>query len=218
MDTETLRKEIADRREQLAQLETALRAAERKERDQKWFPQGFYSAYYILSGMVLGVVASWVTLLLNIVGAALVEGEPLKLLRIYSTILGGDKTIASSSAVILMFALGVHTLTGAICGAPIHVVYSRYFIGQRLGPRLLVGLVLGVIMWLVNFYGILYWFQPLVLGVDSSYIVDNIPFWVAVASHIAFTETVLLLQPFAVFNAHNYPAVGSEPQPASQDN
>ena len=202
---EELRRQVEATRKALEDLETKLRGVEREERDRIWFPRGFYTAYYVLSGMVLGVVASWLTLILNVAGAHLAGEEPLKLLKVYSTILGGARTAGSAEAVVLIFALGVHTLTGAVCGAPIHVVYSRFFTDQKLPQRLITGLVLGVVMWLVNFYGILSWFQPLILGEETSYIVQNIPAWVALLSHVAFTEAVVLLQPLAVFNARNYP-------------
>lgn len=213
MSVEKLRKKVEDERLVLEELEAQLRRAEREERERIWFPQGFYTAYYILSGLLLGLIASWVTLLLNIVGAYLVGEDPLKLLRVYSTILGGERTAGSSQAVIIIFALGVHTFTGAVCGAPIHVVYSRFFMGQKLVKRVLTGLWLGSVMWLVNFYGILSWLQPLLLQEKASYIVENIPAWVAVLTHLAFTETMLLLQPLAVFNIKNYPET---PMPARQ--
>jgi hypothetical protein len=60
-------------------------------------------------------------------------------------------------------------------------------------------------MWLVNFYGILSWLQPLILAEETSYIVANVPGWVAIATHVAFTETMLLLQPLGVFNMRDYP-------------
>lgn len=199
MSIEELRAEVRAERRRLKALEAELARVERSAQ-AVWSSQGFYGAYYVLSGLVLGIVASWIVLLLNMIGAPVLGEEPLKLLRVYSTILGGAKTAGSNQAVILMFALGVHTLTGAICGAPIHVFYSRYFTGQTFLARMFTGLWLGVLMWVVNFYGILAWLQPLVLNEDTSYIVENIPVAVAVLSHVAFTETLLLLQPFGIFN------------------
>lgn len=207
MSIEELRAEVEEARGRLMELESKLREEERHTRDKLWFPQGFYTAYYVLSGMVLGMIASWCTLLFNVIGAAVLGEDPLKLLRVYSTILGGESATKTSEAVVLVFALGMHTLTGAICGAPIHVIYSRFFMGQPLVSRLLTGVWLGVIMWVVNFYGILAWLQPLLLGGTGSYIVQNVPWWVALLTHVAFTEVMLFLQPFAVFNARNYPGV-----------
>src|SRR5262245_38484093 len=126
MSTEDLKRMIDQHREAIEVLEAQLRREERQGWERLWFPQGFYTAYYVLSGMILGVVASWVTLLFNMAGAYALGEPPLKLLRVYSTILGGARTADSTGAVVLIFALGIHTLTGAVCGAPIHVIFSRF--------------------------------------------------------------------------------------------
>jgi len=205
--SDELRRDVAQKRRELEELEARVRKNEREELDRYWFPQGFYTAYYILSGLVLGVIASWISLALNVAGAALVGEHPLEILRVYSTILGGAKTAEGSDAVVLMFALGVHTFTGAVCGAPIHVVYSRFFVAVSLGRRVLAGILLGIAMWLVNFYGVLVWLQPLLHHEPSSYIVDHMPAWVAVLTHVAFTSSMLALQPLAIFNTRNYPEI-----------
>lgn len=209
MSTEELRKQVEAARQQLHDLENELRRVERKDLDERWFPQGFYTAYHVLSGCVLGMIAAWCTLLFNMIGAAACGESPLKLLRVYSTFLGPVTATARLDAVVLILALGMHTLTGAVCGAPIHVVYSRFLVRQRLMPRLLTGVFLGAVMWIVNFYGILIWLQPLVTGEGSSYIVDNVPAWVAFLTHVAFAEVVVLLQPLGMFNARNYPGTGN---------
>ena len=43
-------------------------------------------------------------------------------------------------------------------------------------------------MWIVNFYLILSWLQPALLG--GRWIVDQIPIWVAVLTHLAFAWTI----------------------------
>ncbi len=203
--SEEIRQQLESQRRVVEQLEEQLRAAERVERDARWFPHGFYLAYYVLAGMVLGAVASWIALGANVLGAAVVGlDDPLRLLRVYSTILGGASTAQSNEAVVLVFATGLHTFTGVLCGTPIHVVYSRFFIGQSLLQRLVVGAVLGVVMWLINFYGILSWLQPVITGEPTSYIVNEVPPLIGALTHIVFAEVMVLLQPFAVFNPRHY--------------
>jgi len=214
VSTDALRDQIGAYRQELSDMEAELRRREREELDSIWFPQGFYGAYYVLSGLVLGVIAAWAALLLNAIGAPLFGESSFELLRTYSTILGGESSATSSDAVAVMFALGVHTFTGAVCGAPIHVVYSRYFMGQSLGKRIAVGVALGIVMWLVNFYGVLSWLQPMLHEESSSYIVEHIPVWVAILNHVLFTTLLLLMQPFAIFNTRNYPAKEEQPEPA----
>lgn len=200
-DADALRKQIDEHRRAAARLEAELRTI---DRPSQWFPEGFYIAYYVLTGAILGLIAAWITLGLNIIGAALAGEDPLKLLRVYSTIIGGAETAASRDAVVLAFAVGLHTSTGIACGTPIHVIYSRFFPRQSVFLRLVWGAVLGVLMWLVNFYGVLSWLQPLITGEETSYIVANTPWWVAALSHIAFASIVVLLQPLALFDPSAY--------------
>ena len=211
MSTKDLREQIVKMRAELGALEAKLRFEEQEETG-RWYPEGFYTAYYLLGGLLLGVLAAWCVLALNVVGAYLMGEDPLALLRVYATILGGERAAESSEAVVLVFALGVHTITGAICGAPIHLFYSRFRVDQGILGRLLVGVVLGVVMWVVNYYLVLTWLQPLLTGEEGSYIVEHTPIWVAIANHVAFTTILLLLQPFGMFNARSY----SQEEPPAQ--
>ena len=202
---EDLRTEITRQRQSLRALESELLELEASAGGETWRPERFYLAYYVLAGMVLGMVAAWVGLGLNVLGAmALGMDDPLKLLRVYSTIIRGADTESSREAVVLAFAIGLHTITGMFCGAPIHVVLSRWFPKTNLVKRIVVGVVLGLIMWIVNFYCLLSWIQPLFTGAETSYIVENIPWYVAAGTHVAFTTTIVLLQPLAVFTPAHY--------------
>ena len=49
---------------------------------------------------------------------------------------------------------------------------------------------LAIAVWLVNFYGILSWLQPLLFG--GNWIVERIPWWVAAATHLVFGWTMLV--------------------------
>jgi hypothetical protein len=204
-DADSIRSRLEAQKQIIAELESELLGAERGDRPERWFPHGFYLAYYILTGMVLGMVAAWIVLGLNVLGGMLVGlDDPLRLLRVYSTILGGSKTAESRDAVVLAFATGLHTCTGIICGTPIHVVYSRWLPGQKVPMRILSGVVLGLAMWIVNHYLVLSWLQPLMTGESPSYIVENIPVAIAAFSHIAFAEIIVLAQPLALFDPERY--------------
>ena len=105
IDHQELRRQLDEQRTIVRQLEDMLRDAERRERDEYWFPQGFYTAYYILSGMVIGMLAAWAVLIFNYVGAlAFGMEDPLKLLRVYATFIGGESTMESRDAVALVFS------------------------------------------------------------------------------------------------------------------
>ncbi len=224
-EQQQLREQIAAKQLELQRLEDELHSAGIGTGPEAWQPTGFYTAYYLLAGGLLGFVAAWAALACNVVGAAFVGlDDPLRLLRVYSTIIGGERTVESTEAVVLVFAIGLHTATGMVCGAPIHVVLSRFF--PPLGPvvRIGIGVALGLAMWIINYYGILSWLQPLIDGSDESYIVKTIPAGVAASTHVVFAVIVTLLQPLARFDPKTYrwtPATAEtsdvDPAPESGD-
>lgn len=197
MDANEIRRLIAHHRKVIEGLEEELRHVE--SGGTSWVPQRFYTAYYILAGVLIGIAAAWVTLILNVLGSWLIDPDhdPLKLMRVYATVFAGREALGTNQAAILMLSAGIHTLTGAVCGAPIHVVVSRFFPGLELVARVIAGIVLGIVMWVVNFYGILSWLQPLL--VEETIIIRDIPVWVAILNHVAFTLLVLLMQPLGTF-------------------
>ena len=58
------------------------------------------------------------------------------------------------------------------------------------GKRFLLATAFGLVLWIVNFYLILSWLQPLLLG--GNWIVTMVPFWVAALTHLAFAWTMLV--------------------------
>lgn len=198
MDANEILKLIDHHKHIIRELEEELERAARGE-TASWVPQRFYTAYYILAGLLIGMVAAWITLILNCIGSAILLGDPLKLLRVYGTFFAGQEAMETNKAAILMLSVLIHTLTGAVCGAPIHVVVSRFYPGLKRAGRLLAGVILGFIMWAVNFYGLLSWLQPLILGDGGPSIVKETPVWVAISNHLAFTVLMMLLQPLGTF-------------------
>ena len=60
--------------------------------------------------------------------------------------------------------------------------------------------LLSLAVWLVNFYGILYWLQPLLFG--GRWIVDLIPWWVAAPTHLVFGWTMVVLYPLGRYRPY----------------
>ena len=58
-----------------------------------WAPRGYYTTYHILAGMVLGFIGAGASLLLNIVGAAMLDMHPLHLIQVYLTFPLGEKAL-----------------------------------------------------------------------------------------------------------------------------
>jgi hypothetical protein len=53
------------------------------------------------------------------------------------------------------------------------------------------------VLWVINFYGLIIWLQPILIG--GNWILDNIPWWVAAATHLVFGWTMLAVQPLGRF-------------------
>jgi len=209
MNEQEIQEQIQAHRRAIEELEARLE--QMSTRGRSWIPRGFYTAYHALMGLLLGLFAAWVALAFNVVGALLSGLEPLKLMRVYATFFDGENALQSAQGgMMFVVALMLHSATGAVVGAPLHVVYSRYFPNHPLGRRLLNGVWLGIVMWIVNFYLLLSWIQPLVLGwlgvagAHEAFILREIPFWVAALTHICFTVTMLVVQPYGTFDARNY--------------
>ena len=139
-------------------------------------------------GAVAGFLGAITCLICNIAGALVLGVEPLRLLRIYATILEGRRALELSSANFFIAAFVVHIVTGILFGT-IFVLGARFCAGLQ--RYILAGAGYGIAIWLVNFYGILSWLQPLLHG--SAFILTQIPIAVAVLTHVSYGLTVALV-------------------------
>lgn len=158
-----------------------------------WAPRGYYTTYHLLAGMVLGLVAASASLLYNVVGATLLGKHPLEIIRVYLTFPMGERALSYDS-VQNGFALAagccLYLATGIIGGIPFHMVLTRYFARDSFAVRFLVASVLGLGVWLINFYGVLAWLQPMLIG--GNWIVERVPIFVALTTHLVFGWTMML--------------------------
>ena len=61
----------------------------------------------------------------------------------------------------------------------------------------MLGAAYGLSMWVVNFYGILIWLQPRLVG--QAYVLELMPAWVAALTHVIYGVTLGVLQPLGRF-------------------
>lgn len=187
--------ELASLRERLARLEEEVARAAHDE--PAWPPSGYYAAYHVLAGMVLGLIGAGFSLLLNIVGSAMVGKHPLELIRVYLTFPLGEDALNLESGFALAAGCCLYLGTGMLLGIPFQLVLTRYFTNSSFFSRFLMVSLMGLVIWVVNFYGILYWLQPMLLG--GRWIVERIPLLVAVLTHLAFAWTMLLVSQWGRF-------------------
>lgn len=187
--------EIQRLKSRIKALEEQLQGADVTAHD--WAPKQFYTTYHLLAGMVLGLIGAASSLLFNIVGAAMVGKHPLELIRVYLTFPLGEKALTQESGFILAAGCCLYLGTGMFGGIPFHLTLSRYFSEATTPVRFLVVSVLAIGVWLINYYGIIFWLQPVMIG--GRWIIEQIPIWVAVLTHLVFGWTMLLVDQWGRF-------------------
>jgi hypothetical protein len=211
-DTQKKQQELAELKQQVAALESEVFTATQVD---QWNHDSFYGTYYGTVGFVYGGIAAMVSLLLNVVGATVAGKHSLEIIRVYMTFPLGEKAMALSSGegsrmVIddgMIMALGccLYIGTGMVLGVLFHWVICRFALKKPLIIRLILGTLLAVAVWVVNFYGILSWLQPALFG--GNWITDGsiLPWWVALSTHLVFGWTMALMAPLGAFEFYQRP-------------
>jgi len=203
--------ELAAKREKPAELqaETARLAAEVDaetfaQAAGDWARRGYYLTYYATAGFFLGMVGALASLVFNIAGATIAGKDPLQLIRVYLTFGLGSKALDPAFDDNLALAMGcvLYIATGMLLGVVFQVILGRYASKAGLPGRLLWASAIAVAVWLVNFYGLIAWLQPLLFG--GRWIVDDsqLPWWVALATHLVFGWTMAVTYPWGEFRPY----------------
>jgi hypothetical protein len=166
-----------------------------------WERQGYYTAYYATTGFLLGGLAACTSLLLNVIGSAATMQHPLKLIQVYLTFPMGEAALALDGGLALTIGCCLYIGTGMVYGIAFQLLLTRFFPTASLGTRLVAAALLGLAIWLVNFYGILSWLQPLLFG--GRWILDEVPWWVAGATHLVFGLTMALVYPLGLYEPYS---------------
>jgi len=208
MDREAKERELAKLQDAVRELEIELGQVPVGQESQSgiWPPPRYYAPYHVLAGCVLGMLAACTSLLFNVVGSVLIGQYPLQLIRVYLTFPMAGQALHVEGGLLLALGCCLYLATGMVLGIPIHVILTRWFGVAPLAVRFAAATGLGLALWLINFYGILSWLQPLLFG--GSWIVEQTPWWVAALTHLVFAWTIWLLQPLGVFIPYHQPVGG----------
>jgi hypothetical protein len=195
---EELIHEIAEQRAQLARLEQQLYEAEETRAPMRpgWPPKGFYLTFYVVAGLMIGVLGSLTSFLANVVGSLVLEQDPLLFLRVYGTVFLGPEALTTHDLSFFMLVAVVHFSLGAVAGAVYHV-FVNAFVPDRAGLQIGLGALYGLLMWVVNFYVVILWIQTSVFG--QAYVLELMPAWVAALTHVIYGVTLGVLQPLGRF-------------------
>ena len=194
MSQEAKQRELEELRARMSQIEAELA---REQTQGQWPPKGYYTAYHVLAGFVLGMLGAVTSLLFNIVGSLLVGQHPLQLIRVYLTFPLGAEALSIDGGVTLAIGCCLYLATGTLLGIPFHLLLTRWLPHAPFAARLAGVSALALVIWVVNFYAILAWVQPLLFG--GRWIVDLVPWWVAALTHLIFGWTMLFVQPLGEF-------------------
>lgn len=175
---------------------------ERESKKNDWTSSGYYTTFHILAGMMLGFLGAASSLLFNIVGSMLVKQHPMELIRVFLTFPLGEKALHAESGAILALGCCLYLGTGMVYGALFHVFLSRFFAKASKQKRFIAASLMGLVLWVINFYGILSWLQPAAFGGD--WIVRLVPFWVAALTHLVFAWTMLLVDEWGYFDREGH--------------
>ncbi len=197
MDTQDRQRLIAEHLEAIRELES--RAAAETE-GKTWPPDGFYLLWHVVIGLMLGALGSVVSLIANVVGAPLFGRHPLELIRVYLTFPMGERALEVADGAILTIGCVLYLATGALFGILFHLGWTVWFAQASRMKKIAVATGVGLALWIVNFYLVLSWLQPLLLG--DNWIVRLVPPWVGALTHLAFAWTIAAGEVWGRFEAY----------------
>ena len=202
----TKRARLAELQAEAERLQTEVDAEEFGATVGAWATKGYYLTYYATAGFFLGMVAALASLMFNVIGASVAGKNPLQLIKVYLTFGLGAKALdpALDSGLALAMGCVLYIATGMLLGIVFHVMLTRYAAGAGLPGRLVWASAIAIAVWLVNFYGLLSWIQPLLFGGNWITSTDPVylPWWVALATHLVFGWTMALIYPWGLFQPY----------------
>lgn len=164
-----------------------------------WPETGFRRWERFRAGAIMGGIAGCVSLLLNVIGSVAwpVSGgeaqHPLRLIQVFLTFPLGESALEFNSGAVLAMGCLLYLATGVLYGMFLEFGISYLLPHAGSFARLVFFTVSALALWLLNFYGIISWLQPLLF--HGRWILDLIPWWVAALTHLAFGVTMALVSP-----------------------
>ncbi len=203
MDNPSKQSELAELRQRVADLESQI--VDETE-PAPFQPTGFYTAYYATTGFMLGIFGGMASLLFNVIGSVLTGKHPLELIRTYLTFPLGDQAFdlpPEQNGLMLAIGCCLYLGTGMVMGIPIYLAIARWSGGKSLAKKLIIATIASLVIWVINYYGILSWLQAEVIEMsEENLIINRVPWWVAAATHLVFGWTMALVYPLGEFISH----------------
>lgn len=202
MDAQTRKRLIGEHLAAIEELET-----QASDNGSSWPPDGFYLLWHVVIGAMLGTLGAMVSLVANILGAPLFGRHPLELIRVYLTFPMGGRALEVDEGVVLFVGCLLYLVTGAIFGVLFHLAMTLFWGDETPKKRFLITTGIGIALWIFNYYLVLSWMQPLLLG--DNWIVRLVPPWVGAFTHLAFVWSMLAGESWARFEPYRGSAAHS---------
>jgi hypothetical protein len=153
------------------------------------------------------MIAAVTSLLFNVVGSLMIDQHPLQLIRVYLTFGLGARALDlqldhGDGGLALIIGSCLYIATGMLLGVLYQIVLSRFADNATLTRRVTISTALALVVWVVNFYLLLSWIQPLLFG--GNWIVDShfLPPWVAALTHLVFGWTMAVIYPLGMYEPY----------------
>ena len=200
MDTVAKESELTELKLRVSELESQIAA---EAHFAPFGPSEYYTAYYATTGFMLGIFGAMTSLLFNVIGSVLTGKHPLEIIRSYLTFPLGDRVFdlpPDQNGLMLAIGCCLYLATGMVLGIPLYLALTRWGAGKSIGVKFMIATIVSLIIWVVNFYGILSWLQPEVIDMSpENLIINRVPWWVAAATHLVFGWTMVLVYPLGAF-------------------
>jgi len=166
---------------------------------------GYHFYHYAGVGLWQGALAGCVSLVFNVIGSVLwpaisgTDQHPLRLIQVFLTFPLGESALELESGKLLALGCLMYLATGMVYGMLFVVALSYFTPNAGVGERLVACSLLAIVVWTLNFYILLSWLQPWLIG--GRWISDLVPWWVAASTHLVFGWTIALVYPLASYTA-----------------
>lgn len=179
-----------------------------------WQEPGYNAFHYAKVGLLVGSLAGCTSLVMNVIGSVLwpaISGEaqhPLRLIQVYLTFPFGEAALQLNSGFLLALGCVLYLTTGMLYGTLFVLTISYFLPHAGVRARLVACSVMALFVWMVNFYLLIAWLQPLFFG--GHWIAEFVPWWVGALTHLIFGWTVAVLYPVSM-------SMPSKPQTGTVD-
>jgi hypothetical protein len=100
----------------------------------------------------------------------------------------------------------LYLATGMLLGVPVYLALTWLGASGSFIKRMVIATVVSIAIWLFMYYGVLAWLQPAVVKMSpENYIINRVPPWVALLTHLVFGWTMVLVYPLGDFVAYRRP-------------